>query len=300
VTSVGTFRMLFAGLCICSSATLLRADVVAETVQNLGLSFTSSAGSVVFLGSNEATSFGMVSDSFSGMSQQTESGKGATTVSVTTPVVFVNTFSAGGATATASTNAPTLTSDNLAVAELFAVPGSAAAKATSTLTGSFEIMGTSAPASLNVFASLQVVENFAEADVFGLSASTEAIFSLSLSNGDKPVAFDNLVSVGPDQQKEFSVNETLTGSAMLLPGTPYSFTAVEESDASVTNGAALPEPSYLFLSIMLLSGLLAARAARSRFRSAGVLVEFGENHVPQLESPAVHLFTEAAFCRPRG
>src|SRR5271165_6320259 len=156
---IGTSRILFASLCICSSVTFLRADVVAETVQNLRLSLTSSAGSVVFLGSDNAMVFGTANDSFGGMSQKMDSGKGTVSVNASTPDVFVNFFSVGGATAIATADAGALTSDNAAVAELFLIPGSAAAKAISTLTGSFEIVGTHMPATLNVSAALQIVDN---------------------------------------------------------------------------------------------------------------------------------------------
>jgi hypothetical protein len=264
--------LLLAGLCICSSVTLLRADVFAETIQNLQqLSFTSSVGSIVFSGFNEGTVVGTVSDSFNGQTQQTLSGTGPINVSPATPPIFFNGAEAGGAGTTVSVDASKLTSDNEATAELFSIAGSATAKATSTLTGSFEIVGATGPATLNVSALIQVVENFAQTDAFGQSGSAEALVSLALSNGGTPLSFDNLESVsGPNQAQSFTFNQTLTGSSILQAGTPYTFTVTEESSASVVNAATVtPEPSYLFLSIVLLSGLIAVR--RSRFRASRTL-----------------------------
>ena len=119
-----------------------------------------------------------------------------------------------------------------------------------------------------MLAALQINNTFVETDAAGVSGSSEALVSVMLSNGDTPVAFDNLINLGPNQQKGFTLNQTLTGSSILQPNTPYSFTAVQESDATAINGAPpTPEPSYLVVSIMLLSGVIALRQMRSRSRA---------------------------------
>jgi hypothetical protein len=264
---VATSRLLFAGLCVCSSATLLRADVFAEAIQQLEqLSFTSSAGSVVFIGSNNGTVTGTASDSLSGQSQQTQSGTGPLTFDVSTPPVIVNNVELGGAVAVGSADASKLTSDNAAVVALTTIAESGAARATNTLTGTIEIVGATGPATLNVSAVLSGVGNFLATDAFGLSASSEVLFSVSLSNGDTPVFFDNLESVsGPNQQKNFNFNQTLTGTSVLQAGTSYTFTAVEDSIVNGSNSATVtPEPSYLILSIVLLSGLITVRRWKGR------------------------------------
>jgi hypothetical protein len=228
----------------------LSADISTVST-SVGLSFTSSIGSVVLTNPN-GTVFAMTGVG-GGSASQTGSGPiSAGVISEDLPDIFPG--SAG-----ASADAGILSASNSVYAETGLFPFPIASTGRSTITGTLEIQGAGAPATLNASIAL-TLDQHVQANFGNQIATGESIVLLTLSDGDNPIAFDRVVSLGFNNESIFDSSQFLTGSSSLLqPDTPYTFTLVAESDAGV---ALAPEPSFLFLSAGVLSALVAARRLR--------------------------------------
>jgi hypothetical protein len=190
-------RILVGLLVLTATHGILSASVVVATSISLTqLRITPTAGSIQFVSplisppgcsmpSLCATAFTQAQDSLGGLQQQFNlADNGATSATSTTSLASAN----AAASAPARTNSA---SDGVNLN----VNASASSTAQGTLYGTFQVVGTTSPVMINFSATLSGSQMLST-DAIGLSASSEAIFSLVLDNGDNPVSFDSLQTIG--------------------------------------------------------------------------------------------------------
>jgi hypothetical protein len=237
----------------------VRADVVVSTSVDLTqIQIVPASGSVEFLSPGTAQVFAQAQDSLGGLDQNFDSvSDSSTTLSVSTAVA-----NAGG-----TASFPTLS----AVATSGVILPNIAAFASSSsngsfpgsLSGSFEIIGTAGPVSVQFKAPL-VIDQSLSTHEGGISASSETIFNLvspDINNGSPLLFFDNPLTIGPNTSTSFTQSPTLTDSVTLQPDTPYFLIAGVDAESS---GLSAPEPSFLVIFALGLFAFLAAGAARRR------------------------------------
>jgi hypothetical protein len=232
---------------------VIQADVIVSTSLSLaGLAITPASGSVQLQTPFSASAFAQAQDSLGGSSQQFNTiNDGATSASASTSLGNANAAaSVPGLTATASSgvNIPEISASATATAN--GGPGS--------LMGSFEIVGTSGPVSVDFAASLSGNQSLLT-DGGGESAKSEIAFSLLLPDvSSSPLLFyDNSLSIGPDSFLISPYGNTLSDSVVLQANTPYLLIGNVDSESSGLN--VVPEPSLAVLTALALLTLWFAR-----------------------------------------
>jgi hypothetical protein len=138
------------------------------------------------------------------------------------------------------------------------------------LNGSFEIVGTTGPVSVQLKALLDYSQSLSTTG-YGLSASSEVIFNLLLPDlsGAPVLFFDNPLTIGPNDFKATAGSPVLSTFVTLQADTPYFFIAGLDSESSGLS--QVPEPSSLFLAatVCVFFALLFARRERGR-RGSGL------------------------------
>ena len=243
----------------------VRADVLVDTILDLNtLQIVPASGMVEFLSPLTAQVFVQAQDSLDGFDQNFVSVTDGSTDSVgTTPGLLA---SASGS-ATGIPTVPILFAD---AASNVDIPNIAAFASSSSngsfpgsLSGLFEIVGTTGPVSVQFNAPL-FVDQFLSTSGGGISASSEVIFNLLSPdiNGGSPILFfDNPLSIGPNASASFAKSLMLTDSVTLQPDTPYFLIAEVDAESS---GLNVLEPSFFAITTLGLSALLAAVTLRRK------------------------------------
>ncbi|MBV9154819.1 MAG: PEP-CTERM sorting domain-containing protein [Acidobacteriaceae bacterium] len=236
---------------------VLRADAIVDNSLSLtGLQITPASGSVQLQSGFAASAFAEAKDSLGGFSQQfTTVDDGATSASAATTLAHANAAaSVPGLTAS--------TSGGVNIPEINAFAESTANGGPGSLIGSFEIVGTSGPVSVQLAAPLMGSQSLLTTGG-GRFATSEIFFSLLLpSVSSSPLLFyDNPLRIGPNSKLNFTYSNTLTASVTLQADTPYLLIAEVDPDSSALNGT--PEPSLFALTALGLCVLFVARRRRS-------------------------------------
>jgi hypothetical protein len=245
-----TGSLVLAILCLFSVS--LRADVIVSTSLNLtGLQISPSSGTLQVLAPLTASAFAQAQDSLGGFDQQFNSvDDGTTSASALT-------FLAG---ASGAASAPLLDANASSGVNISGIEAAASSVGRGSLRGSFEIVGATAPVSVQFTAMLQTDQSLSTLG-FGQSATSEVIFNFNLPDlPDQPLLFfDSPLQIGPNDSLSNTASPTLTASVTLQPNTPYSF--ITEADAESSGLNAVPEPSSLLL-LLTVSVLFAFLPAR--------------------------------------
>jgi len=257
----------FAALCLWPASGLLKGDVIVSTSLSLNqLTITPQSGSLQFVTPTNSppacmsahlcsTAFAQASNSLGGFAQQYNVADNGT-ATANASIALAN--------ATTTASVPTLKASANSAVNIVGLEASASSSAfgnPASFVGTFMV---TVDTTLEISAMLAIDQSLFT-DSAGLFASSETIFSLTLDNGDIPVFFDNPMSIGPSASAAFIQNPTLTGStSTLLANTEYSIFI--QTDAESSGATLIPEPSalYLLVTVLGLSGLIAARQARCR------------------------------------
>ena len=152
--------------------------------------------------------------------------------------------------------------------------GFASSEAQITGSGTFEVTGT-APVSATFMVAnpasspgLGGVSQSLFTNGTGVSASSEAIFTLTipLLQTAPVLAFDNLLTIGPNQSQSFSSSSaltSLTNTLLLQPNTVYNYNVALDVE---TSGVSTPEPASIALALTAI-GLSVIFARRLRRRA---------------------------------
>jgi hypothetical protein len=242
----------------------LQADVTAFGQINLTqLTITASQGTIEYLppiasppGCTSANlcaaAFSQALDSLGGFDQQfTVADNGATANSASTSLAF----------ASAAASAPDQTAASLGSIAISQIAASASTSAQGSLAGTFWVVDTTGPVTLQFAATLMLNQSL-QTDPFGLLAFSEVIFNLDLSTGDVPLFYDNPLIIGPSDSVAFATTTTLTGSVVVDSNTPLFLIAQTDAETQAVN-AYIPEPStaVFLVTVLALCGGIAARRA---------------------------------------
>jgi hypothetical protein len=213
------------------------ADAVANTSLDISLQIDPSSGTVTYPSPTNASVFAQALDGLGG-SDQTFNNMGALTMAGTT-------LANGNASAN---GAPPFDS---AVDANILIPGLntwASSEGQGTLSGVFEITGTTGPVNVTLDLSL-TDDQFLQTDSSGLSGSSQSIFTLTLPDIQSPpiLSFNKLLTVsGPNQTQSYDPSPMLlTTSLLLQPNVQYSFVAATDAESYAVDSA--PEPSSITL-----------------------------------------------------
>src|SRR5580658_10139160 len=128
-----------------------------------------------------------------------------------------------------------------------------------TLSGVFEITGTTNP--VNVTFNVPLSDDQFLTDPSGVSGSSESIFTLTLPDiQSTPIlAFDKLLTLtGPNQTQSYDPGSTvLTTSLLLQPNVQYSFVAATDAESYAVDST--PEPPSIMLALIGLGLVLLPR-----------------------------------------
>lgn len=263
-------RVPFTVFCVLSANGLLRADVMVSTSVSLTqLTITPETGLLEFIqplnsppgcvsASLCATSFVQALDSLGGFDQNYVVADNST-ASATAVTALAN------ATGTASALSRTASAaSGVHISGIEASASSAAFGSPASLVGTFEVTTATV---VNILATIATDQTLLT-DFFGVSAFSEAIFSIQLDNGDIPVFFDNPLTIGPSSSLSAPQNMTLTGATSILqPGTAYSLFIQTDAESSGVN-SQVPEPpaSFLLLTALGLLSLVRRKISMPRVR----------------------------------
>jgi hypothetical protein len=235
---------------------IVSAPAWASAVVNASLNLTSfqilpAAGTAIILPGTSVLVFAQAQDSLGGFDQHFNT---ATDASAST--------SASTALANASATASALPLSGLVTANLNVpdINAFASSEGQDTLSGTFEITGLTS--SVNVtFNAYLLVSQFLMTNADGQSASSEAIFTLTVPNvQSSPVlSFVNPLTIGTNQTISYTASPILTNSLIVPPNTPESFTLFLDMESSGVS--MVPEPSSLLLTA---AGVLALVGRRFR------------------------------------
>lgn len=245
-----TGSLILAVLCVFPAS--LRADVIVSTSLSLSeLQISPSSGSLQILSPLIASAFAQAQDSLGGLDQHFNSvGDGTTSASALTLL----------ATASGAASAPLLDANGSSGINISAIGAAASSVGRGSLSGSFEIIGTAAPVTVQFRAMLQTDQSLST-PVTGQSATSEVIFNLDLPDlPNQPLLFfDNPLQIGPNDSISSMTSPTLTASVVLDPNTPYSL--ITEVDAESSGLNTVPEPSSLLhlLTVLVLFAFFVAR-----------------------------------------
>ncbi len=208
------------------------------------------SGTVMILPGVNALVFGQSLDSMGGLDQHFNSVTDGTT-SVSAMTALGN----GSASASALTLTGSVT-ENISIPDITAL---ASSEGQVTLSGMFEITGTSSSVNLTFSASL-LINQFLMTDAAGLSANSEATFTLTTPDiQSSPIlSFDKLLSIGPGQTTSYSASPTLSATFNVPANIQLPFYLALDVDGPPTV-SEIPEPSTLLLSA---AGVLAVAGRR--------------------------------------
>jgi PEP-CTERM motif len=225
------------------------ASAVNASLDLNSLSINPASGTNVLVFAQSLDSLGGLDQNFNTATDATASTSASTTL--------------GNASAAAS--GLTLTGSVAENVDILAMTAFASAEAQATLSGMFEIPGTTGSVNVTFNASL-LVSQILMTDAIGVSASSEATFTLTVPGiQSSPVlSFDNLLSVGPSQTMSYSASPVLTAMVMVPTNTPESFVAALDVENNLVS--MVPEPSSLLLTAI---GVLALAGRRWRVKRRG-------------------------------
>lgn len=256
MNKIVTQRAVFLVGLTLSGVGILRASVVANSTMNLTqLQILPSSGSLSFLSPITATGFSEALDSLGGLDQQFNSADDGDTAT---------TALSGLAAANAAASAVTFTASASSGVNIHQIESFGSSTARASLSGTFEILGSSSPVNVQFLASLDLSQALSTLDG-GLSATSELAFTLNLDNGDQPLFLDRIVDQPAASSSSTSSSTPLSGNSSLLPDTVYSFVLQLDSE---TTGTHSPEPATL---ILMGAGLCAVAFRRLRRGAVFVL-----------------------------
>jgi hypothetical protein len=235
------------------------ADAVVDTSLNVSLQINPASGTVTYPSSTTASVFAQALDGLGGFDQTFDNMAGALAQTMAATTLANGNAAANGA---APFGSP--------VAANILIPGLntwASSEGQGTLSGVFEITGTSGP--INVTFNVRLTDDqFLQTDPSGLSGSSESIFTLTLPDiQSTPIlSFDNLLTVtGPNQTQSYDPSPMLlTTSLLLQPNMPYSFVAASDTESYAVDSA--PEPPSFTLPLIGLALLFLSRLFRKPAR----------------------------------
>jgi hypothetical protein len=210
------------------------------------------SGSAMFLPGTNVLVFAQGLDSLGGLDQEfnTATDAAASTSASTT-------LGSGSASASAIPLSGIVT-ENIHIPDITAFDSS---EGQDTLSGTFEITGTTGSVKVTFNASL-LVNQFLMTNSLGVSANSEVVFTLTVPNiqSGPILSYDNLESIGPSQTTSFSASPMLSATFTVPSNTLESFTFALNADGPPTV-SKIPEPSSLLLTA---AGALALAGYRFR------------------------------------
>jgi PEP-CTERM motif len=228
------------------------ADAVVNTSLDLtNFTIVPSSGTVTYSSPTSASVFAQALDGLGGSDQTFNNMTGSLAQTMAETTLANGNASANGA--------PPFDS---AVDANILIPGLntfASSEGQGTLSGVFEITGTTGP--VNVTFNVDLTDDqFLQTDLSGLSGSSQSIFTLTLPDiQSAPVlSFNNLLTVtGPNQTQPYVASPMLTTSLLLQPNVQYSFVAAPDAESYAVDST--PEPSSITLALIGLALVLLAR-----------------------------------------
>ena len=234
----------------------LRADVMASTSIGLtGLTITPDTGTVSFFPGTSATAFGAVLDDPLG-------GSAFDGPNTAFDDVASANASTGLASGSASVSGSGFTANAFSSISLSGMNGRADSEANGQLAGIFQILdgGTDTDPVNVAFAATLAANQSLLTDAFGISATSQVTFQLSIPDFGLILFSNNPLAIGPSDSLSQASTSTVTNSFQLQFNTPYSIFAEVDSESSGIDSN--PEPSTIILMTTGLAGLLAARRRR--------------------------------------
>jgi hypothetical protein len=236
-----TGSLILAVFCVFPAS--LRADVIVNTSLSLtGLQISPASGTLQILSPLTASAFAQAQDSLGGFDQKFNTvNDGATSASALT--VLASSSGAG--------SAPLLDANASSGISISGIEAAASSVGRGSLRGSLEIVGVTAPVTVQFTAMLQTDQSLSTL-AFGQSATSEVIFNFVLPGlANQPLLFfDNPLQIGPNDSVSSMTSPTLTSRVTLQPNTPYSF--ITEVDAESSGRNSVPEASSLLLVLTVL------------------------------------------------
>ena len=255
--------ILSVALCLGSTSAWANSVIVNTSISltGLGLQISPASGTLIISQPVPTSTFAQAQDSTGGSASQSDPASSSASTGLADASGTASAVVNLTGTATANINLP----DNFSGQASSTGQATLGIDPTFSMFGSFEISSAGgSPSPVNVtFSAPLAVDQFLQTSGAGVSASSEAIFSLLLPDlSSSPILFyDNLLTIGPSQTLSNLVSPTLTTTQSLLSDTPYTFIAALDAESS---GASVPEPSSLpcVLAALGLSAVLGRRLTR--------------------------------------
>jgi hypothetical protein len=254
-----------------------RASVVVQSSLSLNtLQIVSSFGVVEILSPFSASAYVTGEDSSSGFGtcpQQSQVNDGPTSISCAS--AFANAAGSASSTGDLASSLAASASSGIGIPNTTA---SASSTGQGGLggdfggTGLFEILDSTNPTPSNVnvtFTAGLSGSQLLMTDAYGVSATSEIIFNLSLPDiGTTALFYDNPLSIGPSSSLNSPYSASPTDTVQLQTNTEY--TLIVEADAESSGLNSTPEPSSIFLTALGLFAALYAgwRSKRNRAETA--------------------------------